>query len=393
MASKSFQHLWIGQALANMGDILYIVALISLVHKVTGSPVFLTAVPLVITFSRFISSVMAPLLLNRSQMKSLIAYSQLAKTLLLILFLVFVLYSIGNVWIYLAAASVISFLDGWALPARNAYIPFIVKREELMGANGFLSTVDQTIQFSTWALGGLLLALLNESLLFVLVILLFLASTLYMLKLPVIPATTIQQKRYWWKQFGEGWSEVRGSKRLRNIFFIYGLESAAGAVWIAAVLYLYVDIVLQRSEAWWGFINSSFFIGLVIASFLVFKLHGFISQRRHDWLPVCMIMTSLVTLIFAWNQAALFALFLSLIFGAFDQIKTIILQTYLQESTPHEEIGKVYAAQGALTTLLFGLSSLGVGVLLKITSVQIIFTISAILLLLTLIPIVSLRRA
>jgi MFS family permease len=393
MASKSFQHLWIGQALANMGDILYIVALISLVHKVTGSPVFLTAVPLVITFSRFISSVMAPLLLNRSQMKSLIAYSQLAKTLLLILFLVFVLYSIGNVWIYLAAASVISFLDGWALPARNAYIPFIVKREELMGANGFLSTVDQTIQFSTWALGGLLLALLNESLLFVLVILLFLASTLYMLKLPVIPATTIQQKKYWWKQFGEGWSEVRGSKRLRNIFFIYGLESAAGAVWIAAVLYLYVDIVLQRSEAWWGFINSSFFIGLVIASFLVFKLHSFISQRRHDWLPVCMIMTSLVTLIFAWNQAALFALFLSLIFGAFDQIKTIILQTYLQESTPHEEIGKVYAAQGALTTLLFGLSSLGVGVLLKITSVQIIFTISAILLLLTLIPIVSLRRA
>jgi MFS family permease len=393
MASKSFQHLWIGQALANMGDILYIVALISLVHTVTGSPVFLTAVPLVITFSRFISSVMAPLLLNRSQMKSLIAYSQLAKTLLLILFLVFVLYSLGNVWIYLAAASVISFLDGWALPARNAYIPFIVKREELMGANGFLSTVDQTIQFSTWALGGLLLALLNESLLFVLVILLFLASTLYMLKLPVIPVTTIQQKKYWWKQFGEGWSEVRSSKRLRNIFFIYGLESAAGAVWIAAVLYLYVDLVLQRSEAWWGFINSSFFIGLVIASFLVFKLHSSFSQRRHNWLPVCMIMTSLVTLIFAWNQAAMFALLLSLIFGAFDQIKTIILQTYLQESTPHEEIGKVYAAQGALTTLLFGLSSLGVGVLLEITSVQIIFTISAILLLLTLIPIFSLRRA
>jgi MFS family permease len=393
MASKSFQHLWIGQALANMGDILYIVALISLIHTITGSPVFLTAVPLVITFSRFISSVMAPLLLNRSQMKSLIAYSQLAKTLLLILFLVLVLYSLGNVWIYLAAASVISFLDGWALPARNAYIPFIVKREELMGANGFLSTVDQTIQFSTWALGGLLLALLNESLLFVLVILLFLASTLYMLKLPVIPVTTIQQKKYWWKQFGEGWSEVRSSKRLRNIFFIYGLESAAGAVWIAAVLYLYVDIVLQRSEAWWGFINSSFFIGLVIASFLVFKLHGFFSKRRHVWLPLCMILTSVVTLIFAWNKAALFALLLSLIFGAFDQIKTIILQTYLQESTPHEEIGKVYAAQGALTTLLFGLSSLGVGMLLEITSVQIIFTISAILLLLTLIPIVLLRRA
>ncbi|WP_175988118.1 MFS transporter [Bacillus sp. Marseille-Q1617] len=392
MASKSFRHLWIGQALANMGDILYIVALISLIHTVTGSPVLLTAVPLVITFSRFISSVMAPLLLNRSQMKFLIAYSQLAKTLLLILFLAMVLFSLGNVWLYLAVASMISFLDGWALPARNAYIPFIVKREELMGANGFLSTVDQTIQFSSWALGGLLLALLNESLLFVLVILLFLASTLYMLKLPAIPGTTLQQKKYWWKEFGEGWTEVRKNERLRNIFFIYGLESAAGAVWIAAVLYLYVDLVLHRSEAWWGFINSSFFIGLVLASYLVFKLHGFFSRRRDVWLPVCMIMTSLATLVFAWNEAALFALVLSLIFGAFDQIKTIVLQTYLQENSPHEEIGKVYASQGALTTLLFGLSSLGVGMLLEITSVQIIFSVSAFLLLLTLIPIQALRK-
>lgn len=393
MASKAFRHLWIGQALANMGDILYIVALISLIFEVTGSSVFLTAVPLVITFSRFISSVMAPLLLNRSQMKSLIAYSQLAKTFLLILLLVLVLFSNGNVWIFLGLASMISFLDGWALPARNAFIPFIVKREELMGANGFLSTVDQTIQFSSWALGGLLLAILNESLLFILVIILFLISTLYMLKLPVIPSTTLYQKKHWWKQFGDGWSEVSRNKRLRSIFFIYGLESAAGAVWIAAVLYLYVDLVLHRSEAWWGFINSSFFIGLVIASFLVFKRHGFFSEKRSGLLPICMIMTSFVTFLFAWNTAAFTALILSLIFGAFDQIKTIVLQTFLQENTPPEEMGKVYAAQGALTTLLFGLSSLGVGILLAFINVQIIFTISAFLLLLTVIPVLSLRKA
>jgi MFS family permease len=393
MASKAFRHLWIGQALANMGDILYIVALIFLIHRVSGSPVYLTAVPFVITFSRFISSILAPLLLNRSQMKSLIAYSQLAKTLLLILFLVIVLFANGNVWIYLGMASLISFLDGWALPARNAYVPFIVKREELMGANGFLSTVDQTIQFSSWALGGLLLAILNESLLFILVIVLFLISTLYMLKLPVIPSTTLHQKQHWWKQFGEGWSEVSRNKRLRNIFFVYGLESAAGAVWIAAVLYLYVDLVLHRSAAWWGFINSSFFIGLVIASFLVFKRHGLFSGKRSGWLPICMIMTSIVTFLFAWNTAAFAALFLSVLFGAFDQIKTIMLQTYLQESTPPDEMGKVYAAQGALTTLIFGLSSLGVGMLLEFTTVQIIFSISAFLLLLTLLPVRALIKA
>ncbi len=91
MHLRTFRNLWVGQALANMGDVLYIVGLISLVYNITGSPLFMTAVPLIITFSRFISSLLAPLLLNRSEMRILIAYSQMGKTVLLILFVFLIL--------------------------------------------------------------------------------------------------------------------------------------------------------------------------------------------------------------------------------------------------------------------------------------------------------------
>ncbi|UTE78964.1 MULTISPECIES: MFS transporter [unclassified Rossellomorea] len=392
MHSNAFRNLWFGQALANMGDIFYIVGLISLVYDLTGSAVYMTAVPLVITFSRFISSMAAPLLLNRTQMKSLIAYSQMGKTFFLCVFLMMMVLGTQNVWIYLSCASIISFLDGWALPARNAYVPFLVKREELMGANGFLSTVDQTIQFSSWALGGILLAVLNATNLFIVVILLFLASTFFMLKLPVIPSSTLEVRKVWWQELGEGWSQVKSRKGLVHVFWIYGLESISGTVWIAAVLYLYVDLSLQRGEEWWGFINSSFFVGLVLASYLIFKLHGIFSKHRHKWLPFCMIVTSSVTLVFAWNKMAVMALILSFVFGLFDQIKNVVLQTYLQESAPPEELGKIYAAQGALTTLLFGLSSVGVGLLLEVMSVSMVFTWSALLLLTTLIPVKRLQK-
>ncbi|MGM0753268.1 MAG: MFS transporter [Bacillota bacterium] len=392
MHSNAFRNLWFGQALANMGDILYIVGLISLVYTITGSAVYMTAVPLVITFSRFISSMSAPLLLNRTQMKSLIAYSQMAKTFFLCFFLLLMVLNIENVWFFLGCASIISFLDGWALPARNSYVPFLVKREELMGANGFLSTVDQTIQFSSWALGGILLSLINETNLFIVIIVLFLASTLFMLKLPVIPTTSLEVRKDWWQELGEGWSEVRKRKGLVPVFWIYGLESISGTVWIAAVLYLYVDLQLQRGEEWWGFINSSFFIGLVLASYLIFKLHALFSRHRQKWVPICMVLTSAVTLVFAWNKVALLALVLSFVFGLFDQIKNVVLQTYLQESAPPEELGKIYAAQGALTTLLFGLSSVGVGVLLEVLSISMIFSLSALLLLSTLIPVMLLQK-
>ncbi|MFI8686919.1 MFS transporter [Rossellomorea sp. NPDC077527] len=387
MHSNAFRNLWFGQALANMGDVFYIVGLISLVYNLTGSAVYMTAVPLVITFSRFISSMAAPLLLNRFQMRSLIAYSQMGKTFFLCTFLLMMVVNMGNVWVYLGCAGIISFLDGWALPARNSYVPYLVKREELMGANGFLSTVDQTIQFSSWALGGILLALLNETNLFIAVIVLFLASTFFMLKLPVIPMTTLEVRKVWWQQLGEGWSEVKRRKGLVPVFWIYGLESISGTVWIAAVLYLYVDLKLERGEEWWGFINSSFFIGLVLASYAIFKLHTIFSNHRDKWLPVCMVITSAVTIIFAWNKIAFLALVLSFLFGVFDQIKNVVLQTYLQETAPPQELGKIYAAQGALTTLLFGLSSVGVGLLLEVLHISVIFSLSALLLLSTLIPV------
>ncbi|KPL61593.1 MFS transporter [Rossellomorea vietnamensis] len=392
MHSNAFRSLWFGQALANMGDVFYIVGLISLVYNMTGSAVYMTAVPLVITFSRFISSVAAPLLLNRTQMRSLIAYSQMGKTFFLCVFLLMMVLNIGNVWVYFVCASIISFLDGWALPARNSYVPFLVKREELMGANGFLSTVDQTIQFSSWALGGILLAFLNATNLFIVVILLFLASTFFMLKLPVIPSSTLKVRKVWWQELGDGWSQVKRQKGLVPVFWIYGLESVSGTVWIAAVLYLYVDLLLQRGEEWWGFINSSFFVGLVVASFLMFKLHGIFSKHRQKWLPFCMIVTSAVTLVFAWNKIAVMALVLSFVFGLCDQLKNVVLQTYLQERAPPEELGKIYAAQGALTTLLFGLSSVGVGLLLEVMSVSMVFTLSAFLLFTTLIPVKILQK-
>ncbi|WP_064091800.1 MFS transporter [Rossellomorea aquimaris] len=393
MHSNAFRNLWLGQALANMGDILYIVGLISLVYGLTGSAIYMTAVPLIITFSRFISSIAAPILMNRSQMRSLITYSQLGKTILLFFFVVMILIGNENVWLYLVCASIISFLDGWALPARNSYVPFLVKREELLGANGFLSTVDQTIQLSSWAVGGILLSFLSNMNLFILITILFLTSTIYMYKLPVIPRTTIEERKHWWQQLGDGWSQVKKERGIASIFFIYGIESIAGTVWIAAVLYLYVDLQLQRSEAWWGFINSSFFVGLVLASFLLFKLHGFFSKNRGSFLPICMVITSIVTLLFAWNKIAIFALLLSFVFGVFDQIKNIVLQTYLQENAPSEELGKIYAAQGALTTLLFGLSSVGIGLLLEVFSVSIIFTISALLLISALIPMMVLQKS
>lgn len=87
MKRKSFRYLWVGQALANSGDLFYIVGLMAIVHGITGSAMFMAMIPFVTTMARFISGSFAPVLMDKYNLKSLLASSQIGKTAVLFLLL------------------------------------------------------------------------------------------------------------------------------------------------------------------------------------------------------------------------------------------------------------------------------------------------------------------
>ena len=75
-------------------------------------------------------------------------------------------------------------------------------------------------------------------------------------------------------------------------------------------------------------------------------------------------------LAFGFNRMALLALLLCLFSGVFEQFKGILLGTWLQLKATDDQLIKVYSAQGVLTSLLFGLSTLLAGVFANVFSVQ-----------------------
>ena len=395
MKTQAFRYLWAGQALANAGDVFYIVAIIAALYEDTHSPFVVSFVPVVITFSRFISSVLAPLVLDRFHLKNLLFYSQLSKTVLLAVLAIALFANLESFyWVFLLAGAV-AFLDGVALPARNAFVPSIVRREDLMGANGFLSTVDQGVQFSAWAIGGVIVAAAGEEWTMAMTTLLFLASSFMMYSLPMsadnIPLKGNKDSKLAAK-LTEGWGDVWKNSLLKNIFFLYAIEAAASVVWIAAILYVYVENQLQRGEEWWGFINSAFFIGLIAAGFLLLKVHRIFSDNLYRWLFLAIISCSLAALSFGVTNVAVLALLFSLVFGFFDGMKMILLQTTVQTSVSPERLGKVFAAQGALTTLIFGVFSLVAGYFSEELGVMWVFIGSAILIMAGLIPAKALKE-
>src|SRR5690625_1445565 len=167
-----------GQSIANIGDVLYMVGIISVIFGLTGSATAASFVPFTITTSMFVSNLLTPLLIERVNLKWLMAGSQLGKTILII-GLGFLLIGISgtNYYVIFLIISGIALLDGCANPIMHSMIPHYVKSDKLVQANGITETVLQLIQTVMWFVGSLFLVLTSPQQIVWIVSILFVVSS------------------------------------------------------------------------------------------------------------------------------------------------------------------------------------------------------------------------
>lgn len=385
MKTKSFRLLWVGQCLANSGDLFYIIGLISILYKTTGSAFFMALLPFLTTIARFISGLIAPIFIEKFSLRVILYYSQGAKTILLVMLSLNTIMVFSNpmLWLLFILVFVISFLDGWAIPARNAFLPRLVKPEELVKANSFISMMDQTIQFGGWAFGGLLVALWGGQNILWLTVILFIISTWLMKLMDDQPVLQGNKHLSPWGLMKEGWLFIWKNKSIRTLHVMISFESIAYTVWIAAIIYIYVNEQLHKDEIWWGYINASFLLGLIAAAAIGFRYASFIEKRLWFLIITCSIGVTLTTFIFGLTTIPLVALIISFLFGIFEQIKGIATQSTLQMVSTETQLPKIYAAQSSLTSILFGLSSLLFGLLVDIASSKAVFVLSGAILMIS----------
>ncbi|PLR69036.1 MFS transporter [Bacillus sp. UMB0893] len=385
MNNKSFRFLWLGQSIAGGGDVLYVVGIITLLYMYTGSALLIAAVPFTVTLGRFISGFFAPVLIDALPLKKLLVYSQLGKTGMLFILALFnpVFAQSESILMIFVLIFVISFLDGWAAPAANSMLPRLVPTYELLKANSLVSVLDQSVQLGGWAIGGILAAAIGGSNVIWVTLSLFVLSTLLMVQISDhhqninhdhMPKTK-------WDSIKEGWVFIWKNPSIKTISIIAFMESIANVVWIAAILYIYVKDQLEMEEVWWGYINASFFVGLILGGFIGLNASEIIRRQISTVVMISGFGLSLCTFLFGLTSVPWIALFLSFAFGVGEQLKSIVMQTLLQNNAAAEQLPKIYSAQSALLSLTFGFASLLVGYLTEQTNVQTVFAVSALILL------------
>ncbi|WP_416420143.1 MFS transporter [Priestia aryabhattai] len=380
----SFRFLWIGQMLANLGDVLYTVSLTTMVYKVTKSVTFMSFVPFVITITALISGIVAPIIIDKYKLKSILFYSQFGKTIFL-LFLCILAFHIKTefLWLLYLLIAFISFLDGWASPARNALVPSLVKEEKLIKANSFLAISDQVTQLIAWPIGSLLLVLLGGSTILLFTFTLFVISSILMFLIADQTISKSREKTSKLIAIKEGWQVIWNSKQLRTISLMNVIETLANSVWIAAILFIYVEQALQKTEVWWGFINAAFFGGMFIGGLLVYRYSTALERKLGQtimWSSFCL---TTLTFLFGITSLPLVALGISLLYGLPQMARDVAEVTIIQKNARQELLAKVYSARGTLIYAAFGTSSLLLGFITERYGVRITFLLATILFLIS----------
>ena len=85
---RSFYLLVTSQSLANLADVFLRLSLIADIYLVTHSVMATTVIPVLIGLSAFIANFLVPLVTKKLPMNQVLSFTQLAKTLLLLLLVV-----------------------------------------------------------------------------------------------------------------------------------------------------------------------------------------------------------------------------------------------------------------------------------------------------------------
>ncbi|MDQ6596448.1 MFS transporter [Bacillus salipaludis] len=380
MKNESFRFLTIGQSLADGGDVFYIIALITIVYGDTKSAFYVSLVPLTKMVSGSLSGALAPFIIDKYRLKSILSYSQLSKTLILLLLAIYCWFYLSTTTLILIFVLVflISFLDGFSSPSSSALLPSLVPSNELAKANSVLSSINQFIQLGGWAIGGVLASLLGTNGLFFLTFILYILSTMMMF---LIKDTGQKQRSQHTENkiasFTEGWKIIIQNKSFRTIHLFLLLNVSANTVWVSALLYPFMIQQLKVDTGWWGYINTALLLGLSLAGVYVYRRPQELDMSTGMIIIKGSFMVFLTTALFGINKIPLLALLLIGVNGFFQEITNISIHTLIQSMIQGRLLAKVYAAQTTLIMITFGVSTMMMGLIADSFNIVAVYCIAS----------------
>lgn len=275
----------------------------------------------------------------------------------------------------------ISFCNGFFNPVKGSLVKKVVGEKERVKANSLLASIDQTFLFAGWTFGGVLLAWLGSEVTLLIILSFILVSIFSMQMVNEIAFIKVESGDGLKTPLTAGWRYLFQHSGLRTLVLMDVLEAFVGTIWIGAVTLTYVDEALGKGEAWWGYINGAYYVGMIIGGLLIYTF----SKRMNQYIVFYMVMGSALFGILTFWYGVLSHPYMALLFvvlmGPAYQLRDLCQETLYQNSLSEELLTKVLAAKSALIQIVFIISMICIGFITDLFGVHFVYVFSGCILL------------
>lgn len=370
---RSFYLLVTSQSLANLADVFLRLSLIADIYLVTHSVMATTVIPVLIGLSAFIASFLVPLVTKKLPMNQVLSFTQLAKTLLLLLLVVSLnicAYPIAIVYICIVG---ISIFDGFAQPVSSALIPTYLT--DLARGNALFTTISEIISVVGWSLGGILYGYLHLIGSLWVIFALYLLASILSFVLPTAQCEVIENETSW-QSVTKGWRFIFTNKTLSVVVGCNLFEILANSIWVSSIILVFVTQILHQDEHYWGYINTTYSLGIILGGALIYRYAEKVSDKKGKSIILALLFAASMTLIGLVSANAWIFLICSIGIGFFSQLKEIPETVLLQSAVAENQLVNLYAALEVISTLSFSLFTLAMSSLAQYFGVRVVFMIA-----------------
>ncbi|MFE0554423.1 MFS transporter [Paenibacillus sp. NPDC058910] len=382
MKRGGFLYYWTAHSSISLAGVVYIMVLTTFMYQESGSAFIAALFPLFNAVARFVAGLTAPLVMEKFGFSKLLVRLQVMKALLLTALVIAFPYISSQVSILCMFILFIAFTEGWGNPLIQSMVPRLVAPDRLVKANSSLSVTSQSLQIAGYTFTGFLVVrfghmptlIMSCVLIWVSVFSLWIAARSMKAKEPAAAGRAKPS----WEVIREGWFYLWRNPTLRIVTMMDMIEGIAGTIWVGAITLVYVKEVLHQGEAWWGFINASYYVGAIVGGLLMLLLSSFIQKNLIPCMAVGSAVFSLLTLWYGLNSIPIVALILCIAMGPAYQLRDVAQQTALQSSVNQEMLPKIYASRDILLSTVTSLSIAIIGLVADTLGIRMVYIVGSI---------------
>jgi MFS family permease len=362
LANPNFRRLWLAETVSQLGDGLTSLAILVVIHRLTGSVAALAALAITASLPQLLFGLHAGVIADRMDRRRLMIVSDVLRGLAVL----------SLAWIHTREQVPWLFVVGFFQatvgvvfePARSAFLPSIVEPPSLLAANALAQTARVSAGIAGAAIAGLLLTLPNgAALAFGLDALSFWASAILVARIAAVarvvtPVGTPGTGHL--EELLQGLRYLFGSRLLIGLFVTFAIAMLGlGAVNVLFIPFL-VD-QLHCSSAVVGLARGAQMAGMLLGGLAVSALAGGFKPTALVVFGICGLGLSFAGLGLLYWPAPVVALLV--VVGVCSSALQAGTGTLLQQSVPDALRGRLESSLDTLLVLVLMLSMAGAGLL------------------------------